>query len=566
MTSSFAENIDAFLTPFIDYSEAAPEIGAFSLDDNAYGNNTSPLYGNSSGGPGISLQRAKSDILPSNIDAPLKTSFSMFGSLSSSASAPHTDDVPLGLESSSSNGSTSSIFSQSKTAGDVYEPFTSLTRSKQGPRAYQSNSTDSDSDLGEMNEATTSLSTTSHSQEPTSILQRCQTPITSPPCTPHASSRSLPGMMPFTTPLPMNLSPSQDSLQRLHQLQLNTTSGIQPGASDNKPRSDTWSESMTPFHPLMSLPSWTMPTAQQHSIDSHFTQAYASPFSMPDKSILASHALQQQQNTAYVDPTSTQASSASMPLYSRPSSVDATNSLWSPITPPTSSALLQSTQQMQLMSASQMKPLHSPPARRRGSTTRIPRKTQSTPQFQALDGDAHRTPSVPPSPNKARMVPKTVRRLASHRRMNGQITTPNEPMKTPVGGRLRMRGSMAALREANAMHSVAKSSSTQSMHQLHQQQQRKPLTLSFVNYGIEDAEELCSAVAPSGSYKVPLRGFKDSDDEAEPQGVATSSSPHPSPNEPVTPQNRHSPPSLAPEPMPLPAVSLASEQTKHRAS
>ena len=116
------------------------------------------------------------------------------------------------------------------------------------------------------------------------------------------------------------------------------------------------------------------------------------------------------------------------------------------------------------------------------------------------------------------------------------------------------------------MHSVAKSSSTQSMHQLHQQQQRKPLTLSFVNYGIEDAEELCSAVAPSGSYKVPLRGFKDSDDEAEPRGVATSSSPHPSPNEPVTPHNRHSPPSLAPEPMPLPAVSLAPEQTKHRAS
>ncbi|CDW94077.1 hypothetical protein [Sporisorium scitamineum] len=31
--------------------------------------------------------------------------------------------------------------------------------------------------------------------------------------------------------------------------------------------------------------------------------------------------------------------------------------------------------------------------------------------------------------------------------------------------------------------------------------------LSFVNYGMDDADEICSAVAPSGSYKVPLRGF-----------------------------------------------------------
>ncbi len=29
----------------------------------------------------------------------------------------------------------------------------------------------------------------------------------------------------------------------------------------------------------------------------------------------------------------------------------------------------------------------------------------------------------------------------------------------------------------------------------------------FVNYGIEDADELCAAVAPSGSYKIPLKGF-----------------------------------------------------------
>lgn len=30
---------------------------------------------------------------------------------------------------------------------------------------------------------------------------------------------------------------------------------------------------------------------------------------------------------------------------------------------------------------------------------------------------------------------------------------------------------------------------------------------SFVNYGVEDAQELCAAVAPSGSYKIPLKGY-----------------------------------------------------------
>ena len=41
------------------------------------------------------------------------------------------------------------------------------------------------------------------------------------------------------------------------------------------------------------------------------------------------------------------------------------------------------------------------------------------------------------------------------------------------------------------------------------------MTLSFVNYGIGDAEALCSAVAPSGSYKVPLRGYDNRDGGSE---------------------------------------------------
>ncbi|EPQ29979.1 uncharacterized protein PFL1_02652 [Pseudozyma flocculosa PF-1] len=39
-------------------------------------------------------------------------------------------------------------------------------------------------------------------------------------------------------------------------------------------------------------------------------------------------------------------------------------------------------------------------------------------------------------------------------------------------------------------------------------------SLSFVNYGMDDADELCSAVAPSGSYKVPLKGYGSSGSES----------------------------------------------------
>ncbi|WFC94034.1 hypothetical protein MBRA1_000661 [Malassezia brasiliensis] len=83
--------------------------------------------------------------------------------------------------------------------------------------------------------------------------------------------------------------------------------------------------------------------------------------------------------------------------------------------------------------------------------------------------------------------------------------TPRKAQSTPLF-QITTMGSMMALREANAMQAATKPSPAA----------RKPMTLSFVNYGIDDAEELCSAVAPSGSYKVPLRGYaRDSDGEEE---------------------------------------------------
>ena len=133
----------------------------------------------------------------------------------------------------------------------------------------------------------------------------------------------------------------------------------------------------------------------------------------------------------------------------------------------------------------------SPMRRGRPQTGRVPRKVQSTPHF----GIEHKFDS---SPMKTRGQ-KGLRKIASNRRMAATYVnhsmTPEAPKRQ---GRLQARGSMAALRQANNLQA--------SMRQSQGQTQRRPLTLSFVNYGIEDAEELCAAVAPSGSYKVPLRG------------------------------------------------------------
>jgi hypothetical protein len=58
-------------------------------------------------------------------------------------------------------------------------------------------------------------------------------------------------------------------------------------------------------------------------------------------------------------------------------------------------------------------------------------------------------------------------------------------------------------------------------------------SFSFVNYGIEDAQELCSAVAPSGSYKIPLKGY--GGPGAEGSAAAGSSSSSSSQQLPATP-------------------------------
>lgn len=512
MGSPYYDHFDTSLNSFVDYSEAAPEIGAFVFDDEPFISMPGAGIGGTNG-PSLALQRTKSDILPSNVEA-VPNSHDILGAFSGHLHMQSpADDMPLGIESSSSTGSTSSIVSQSKlTGGDP--PHLGLRRKAE---RHFYNTTDSESEIGEADHHTAALSGPSQAE------------ATSPPVTPQAVSRSLPQIMKMPTTVPVQASPSQESLQRLRQLQL--TSNVSPVAREARMQEQL----------MMLMPeSWAMSAQplQQH-MEPHMLHHMA----VKNNVMLGSSpSPQQTESPMYINPASTQART-------RPSSVDGASMLWAPISLGNAQEdllqqqgtlpLSQSPPTMQTQVHAPVRTMHRPPVAspsgaRRTMHQRLPRKAQSTPHIRTLDGDPARASAVSSSPNKARSSAKSVRRLQSHMRLS---TTPGQgdQVKTPTG-RLRMRGSMAALREANAMHAAKQSPG-----------QRKPLTLSFVNYGIEDAEELCSAVAPSGSYKVPLRNFKDSDDEGEP----SASSPPAPPSEPVTPRSRNSPSALAPDPMTL---------------
>jgi hypothetical protein len=123
------------------------------------------------------------------------------------------------------------------------------------------------------------------------------------------------------------------------------------------------------------------------------------------------------------------------------------------------------------------------------------------------------SPSLEGSPMKS-----PLRKIASNRRLTvsisdnaniGSSSPISSPMKTPCKKGKSPRASQFAVPPMPTYMSspgiqnqtIASSSSS---------------NFEFVNYGIEDADELCSAVAPSGSYKVPLKGFggsQNDDDE-----------------------------------------------------
>ena len=154
--------------------------------------------------------------------------------------------------------------------------------------------------------------------------------------------------------------------------------------------------------------------------------------------------------------------------------------------------------------------LTSPTRRGRTGGQRAPRKAQSTPSFDVRPRSE--APAVPSgsSPARQRTAQRGLRSAASNKRMatmyNNSASSAADANKQARGNRLRTHGSMAALRQASTMQPSKHASSSGP---------KRPMTLSFVNYGIGDAEALCSAVAPSGSYKVPLRGYDNRDGGSE---------------------------------------------------
>lgn len=149
-----------------------------------------------------------------------------------------------------------------------------------------------------------------------------------------------------------------------------------------------------------------------------------------------------------------------------------------------------------------------------GAQNGTPRHMRSTPNMTlspsaSMDGSQY-SMSVTSTPVKS------LRKIASNRRLNGMAgVTPDSPAHTfaempssPMSPSKRRAGTLSASRSMGNLGAAVSSSMPASSS-----------TFEFINYGIEDADELCSAVAPSGSYKVPLKGYgeegeEEDDDEA----------------------------------------------------
>ncbi|PWY98307.1 hypothetical protein BCV70DRAFT_218758 [Testicularia cyperi] len=158
------------------------------------------------------------------------------------------------------------------------------------------------------------------------------------------------------------------------------------------------------------------------------------------------------------------------------------------------------------------------------SPPRSPAKMKSTPHLRSPLGTSS---PLPPSPGKPQMP--SLRKIASNRRINagqsmGSGSTSSSSASSTSGGAsssssrnkgftLELTTSAAPTRPRTISHQSG--SSSRSNSSLSKSKSPTPTAaggssfgqLSFVNYGMDDADEICSAVAPSGSYKVPLRGF-----------------------------------------------------------
>ncbi|CAO1636123.1 unnamed protein product [Sympodiomycopsis kandeliae] len=134
---------------------------------------------------------------------------------------------------------------------------------------------------------------------------------------------------------------------------------------------------------------------------------------------------------------------------------------------------------------------------------RSPRSGGSVSRREDLLSSSPSNTAVPDTP----ISPTTGRKIASSRRVQSSKNLrarANSKSSTTSGGNTISASNSPSRAGAGSSGSAASSG------------------FAFVNYGVEDAKELCSAVAPSGSYKVPLKGFG-GHSEASPSSAAGTS-------------------------------------------
>ncbi|ETS61812.1 hypothetical protein PaG_03912 [Moesziomyces aphidis] len=179
------------------------------------------------------------------------------------------------------------------------------------------------------------------------------------------------------------------------------------------------------------------------------------------------------------------------------------------------------------------------------SPPRSPAKMKSTPHLRSpMVG----TSALPPSP--AKPLAPGLRKIASNRRItttttgSGGSSSSSSSSVSASGGVLRSKGSILGNTGGFTLELTTSASPTRARTISHQSasssrshsspgKSKSPTPmatgaagfsqLAFVNYGMNDADEICSAVAPSGSYKVPLRGFGASSGEEDDFDDETSS-------------------------------------------
>lgn len=170
------------------------------------------------------------------------------------------------------------------------------------------------------------------------------------------------------------------------------------------------------------------------------------------------------------------------------------------------------------------------------SPPRSPAKMKSTPHLRSPLGGM--MAGLPPSPSKP--TAPALRKIASNRRIQTTSSFPAGPSSASSSSSTSASGHGLKNKSSNIgftmelLTSASPSRARTISHQSSFSSRSSPgksksptpstlasgsqggstfASLSFVNYGMDDADEICSAVAPSGSYKVPLRGFGTSSGE-----------------------------------------------------